>query len=133
MVLRAPVSPTAAHSSPVPLGPVAVPSSEDAEAAAASAQVSLSNGAPAEPVRRSMGAAAASTVPGVSNGIRRIFQEMTGAGLMRRNPHPPGQPSSPTPRSSDPARPSGTGVAQRPPQPEEIGLDIPTFLRRQSN
>ena len=31
-------------------------------------------------------------VPGVSNGIRRIFQEMTGAGLMRRNPHPPEQP-----------------------------------------
>ena len=51
------------HSSPVPLGPVAVPSSEDAEAAAASAQVSLSNGAPAEPVRRSMGAAALHASP----------------------------------------------------------------------
>ncbi|HYI84319.1 MAG TPA: cell division protein FtsZ, partial [Acetobacteraceae bacterium] len=133
MVLRAQVSPAAVASSPVPLGPVAMSSPEDAAAAAASGQVSLPNGAPAEPVRRNMGGAAASTVPGVSNGIRRIFQEMTGAGLMRRNPHPAEQPPSATPRSSDTARPSGASVAQRLPQPEEIGLDIPTFLRRQSN
>ena len=51
-------------------------------------------------------AAAASTVPGVSNGIRRIFQEMTGAGLMRRNHRPCRRRSRPPlrPRRGTPTR-----------------------------
>jgi cell division protein FtsZ len=132
MVLRAPVSP-AAPSPSAALGPVAVPAPDDAAAAAAQAALP-SVAPPPEPVRRSAGpaGAAASTVPGVSNGIRRIFQEMTGAGLMRRNPPPPQHPS-PTARSGDPARSAAPPAVQHAAQPEEIGLDIPTFLRRQSN
>ena len=71
----------------------------------------------------------------MSNGIRRIFQEMTGAGLMRRNPHAAGgNRSSPTP----PEQRSGASLgapawlsARR--SRRRSGLDIPTFLRRQSN
>jgi hypothetical protein len=139
MVLRAPASQAAAQPTAAPLGPVAVPAPEDAEGAAAAAAPYASAPpatAPVEPVRRPAGplGAAASTVPGVGNGLRRIFQEMTGAGLMRRNA-PPQPPIPLAPRGADPARPSGGGAAaqQRPPQPDEIGLDIPTFLRRQSN
>ena len=129
MVLRAPVSQPAQPSAS--LGPVAVQAPDDAE----HAQASLPT---AEPARRGAGpaGAAASTVPGVSNGIRRIFQEMTGAGLMRRSqsqPQPPSPSQATAPRAPDPTRPAGTSGAQRPAQPEEIGLDIPTFLRRQSN
>jgi cell division protein FtsZ len=140
MVLRAPASQPAA---PLPgsLGPVAVPMHEDPEGALAP-QAPSPTAPPADPVRRAAAAAAApsgaaaSTVPGVSNGIRRIFQEMTGAGLMRRNPPSPAQqpPAPAVPRgATDPAAQPGRPAAQRPTQPEEIGLDIPTFLRRQSN
>jgi cell division protein FtsZ len=137
MVLRAPVSQAAAPPAAAPLGPVGVPAPEEAEGAAAPyASAPPPATSPVEQARRPAGplGAAASTVPGVGNGLRRIFQEMTGAGLMRRNA-PPQPPIPLAPRGADPARPSGGGAAaqQRPPQPDEIGLDIPTFLRRQSN
>ncbi len=63
----------------------------------------------------------------MSNGIRRIFRELTGAGLMRPNvpPQPPAAPAAPPPL--------GRPASQRPAQFEEIGLDIPAFLRWQSN
>jgi hypothetical protein len=128
MVLR---TPAASHPS-ASLGPVPVPSTLD-DPEGVLAQAGLPN---AEPPRRAAGpvAAAASTVPGVSNGIRRIFQEMTGAGLMRRNHPPPAQQAQPpaataAQRNADALRLPGATAAQ----PEEIGLDIPTFLRRQSN
>ena len=143
MVLRAPASQqAAAQPTAAPLGPVAVPAPEDTEGAAAPYASAPPAMAPVEPVRRPAGplGAAASTVPGVGNGLRRIFQEMTGAGLMRRNAAPPQPQSQPQtsqtpPRGPDPARPPGGAAAQqpRPAQPEEIGLDIPTFLRRQNN
>jgi len=132
MVLRAPASQAAPPSAS--LGPVAVQAPEDAEGAPGQAPLPAT-----APVRRAAGppGAAASTVPGVSNGIRRIFQEMTGGGMMRRNqsPQPPQAPApaAPQQRTPDPARASGESAVQRPAQPEEIGLDIPTFLRRQSN
>jgi hypothetical protein len=143
MVLRAPASHPAAAAAPsASLGPVAVPAPEDAEGGAPAAHAAAASppsfAAPVDPARRAAAGpagAAASTVPGVSNGIRRIFQEMTGAGLMRRNQAAaPPPPPSPAARNPDPAaRQPGGPTAQRPPQPEEIGLDIPTFLRRQSN
>jgi cell division protein FtsZ len=139
MVLRAPASQPVAPPPSASLGPVAVPMPEDAEGFAQAPASLPPAAAPVEPARRAAAppGAAASTVPGVSNGIRRIFQEMTGAGLMRRNQPPPQQqqPPSPAPRTPDAAaaRAPGGTAAQRPAQPEEIGLDIPTFLRRQSN
>jgi cell division protein FtsZ len=70
-------------------------------------------------------------------GIGSIFRRVTGAssGLMRRNLAE--QPAPVAPRV-DPAAPhliaTGRPVAQpRPAQQDDIGLDIPTFLRRQSN
>jgi len=136
MVLRAPASQAGPHA--VSVGPVAVPGPEETENLAAQ-HAAAAYAPPAEPVRRSAApsGAAASTVPGVGNGLRRIFQEMTGAGLMRRNGQtpPPSQPTAPS-GAARPAhpQPSPAGVpGQRPAQPEEVGLDIPTFLRRQSN
>jgi cell division protein FtsZ len=143
MVLRAPASQAGAAPSPsASLGPVAVPAPEEFEGGAHASPLPPA-AVPGEPVARrgaALPGAAASTVPGVGNGLRRIFQEMTGAGLMRRNQQPAApvqqqQPAAAGPRAPDPTRaPSGGPVAQqRPAQPEEIGLDIPTFLRRQSN
>ncbi|MBD0273013.1 MAG: cell division protein FtsZ, partial [Acetobacteraceae bacterium] len=136
MVLRAPASqssPTAAS-----LGPVAVPSPEEAEGVAQH-HAAYPSPHPVEPGRRPAGpvGAAASTVPNVGNGLRRIFREMTGGGMMRRDQQAaPQSPAAPTPQQQYPGpapRQAAQPAQQRPPQPDEMGLDIPTFLRRQSN
>ncbi|MBX9753089.1 MAG: cell division protein FtsZ, partial [Roseococcus sp.] len=69
---------------------------------------------------------------GQGAGWRGLFRNATG--LMRRNveetPAAPPQRAEPVasqqPRAPQPMRPAQ-------PQPDEMGLDIPTFLRRQSN
>jgi hypothetical protein len=73
------------------------------------------------------------TAPGVGQGgagWRGLFRNATG--LMRRNVE------SEAPVAAPRAEPSlGVQPARQPrpaqPQPDEMGLDIPTFLRRQSN
>jgi cell division protein FtsZ len=64
---------------------------------------------------------------GGASAFRRLFQAATGVGAMRRTlpaaaPQPPRQEPDLAPRGS--ARPAAQ---------DEMGLDIPTFLRRQSN
>ncbi|MBX6747444.1 MAG: cell division protein FtsZ, partial [Acetobacteraceae bacterium] len=67
----------------------------------------------------------------MGGGLRGLFRTVTGAAsgsLMRRNlpePAPVAPRLEPVP---GPARP-----ATRPVPQDEMGLDIPTFLRRQSN
>ena len=119
---------------PLPLGPVAVPSTlDDPEARRAGAQVWAAE--------RRAGRAAAPP-----HGRRRGLH---GAGREQRHPahlpgddgrradapqpHPPAQPPLAPRRGAPTRRGLRADRGQRPPQPEEIGLDIPTFLRRQSN
>ena len=69
---------------------------------------------------------------GQGAGWRGLFRNATG--LMRRNVEE--APAAPAPRmepvaSQQPKAPQPMRAAQ--PQPDEMGLDIPTFLRRQSN
>jgi len=135
MVLRAPASQAAPLSAP--LGPTAVPHPEEAEMGHAGYQGGPSVDAGRRPVAPQPGAAA-STVPNVGNGLRRIFREMTGAGMKRQAPPPPtpaptrSAAAAPTPHQPDAGQGAGGG-AQRQMPAEDIGLDIPTFLRRQSN
>jgi cell division protein FtsZ len=82
---------------------------------------------------------AAPAATGVGGGIGNLFRRVTGAtssGFMKRNladvpaaprvdPAPPQVAPAPTVRATAPV--------SRPAQQDEIGLDIPTFLRRQSN
>ena len=60
-----------------------------------------------------------------AGGLRRLFGQVTGLATMKREPSAP----APTAPRAEPALPTAT----RPAQPDESGLDIPTFLRRQSN
>ncbi|MDI3307754.1 MAG: cell division protein FtsZ [Acetobacteraceae bacterium] len=126
----APAAPVAA-----PLGPVPV---EEPEAAATQAPVMMAPApaATAEPARRPAPVSTAPQAPApapapMGGGLRGLFRTVTGAasgGLMRRNlpePAPVAPRLEPVP---GPARP-----ATRPVPQDEMGLDIPTFLRRQSN
>jgi cell division protein FtsZ len=76
--------------------------------------------------------------------MRGLFQKATGLGsMMRRSlpeaPGPLGQPAAPRvePSVMAPAPAAPTAAAPRPAprqaQQDEMGLEIPTFLRRQSN
>ncbi len=65
--------------------------------------------------------------PQPTSGLNNLFRRATG--LMRRDvPEAPVQPQQQQPRMEPAARPAAT-----PAQQDEMGLDIPTFLRRQSN
>jgi cell division protein FtsZ len=73
-------------------------------------------------------------VAGQGAGWRGLFRNATG--LMRRNVEE--APAAAAPRmepvaSQQPKPPQPMRTAQQQPQPDEMGLDIPTFLRRQSN
>ena len=92
-------------------------------------------------LRQPVGAPPAVTpAGGGGGGIGNLFRRVTGAssGLMRRSlpeaPAPVAAPraDAPAPHAA-PAAPRPASAPLRPPQQEEIGLDIPTFLRRQSN
>ncbi|TDH60669.1 cell division protein FtsZ [Dankookia rubra] len=111
---------------------------EDHEAAApvvmtpAPAPNSFPGGRPAPvvgPAEARPAAPAAAAASG-GGGFRNLFRNVTGGGLMRRTLSEPAPapvadrlvPDSPAPRA-----------ASRAPQQDDMGLDIPTFLRRQSN
>ena len=133
MVLRAPASQAAPLTAP--LGPTAVPHPDETEMG----QAGYQGAPPVDPGRRPAGSppgAAASTVPNVGNGLRRIFREMTGAGMKRQASPPaapaPARPAAPMPHQADAGQGTG-GPVQRQMPAEDVGLDIPTFLRRQSN
>ena len=72
----------------------------------------------------------AAPAPAYGSGIRNLFRNVTGGALMRRTvpepvPAPVAErllPDHPAPRAPS-----------RAPQQDDMGLDIPTFLRRQSN
>jgi cell division protein FtsZ len=70
---------------------------------------------------------------GQGAGWRGLFRNATG--LMRRNvEETPAVPQRAEPVvSQQPRPPQPMRAAQPQPQPDEMGLDIPTFLRRQSN
>jgi cell division protein FtsZ len=72
---------------------------------------------------------AAGAAQPVSVGINSLFKRATG--LMRRDvPDAAPAQQAPAPQRAEPAAPRPVA---RPTQQEEMGLDIPTFLRRQSN
>ncbi len=133
--LLRPAAPAAPAAPATPaLGPVAV---EETEAAAVQAPVMMTPApaATAEPARRpapvSMPPQAPASAPAapMGGGLRGLFRTVTGASssLMRRNlpePAPVAPRLEPVPGPARPARPI---------QQDEMGLDIPTFLRRQSN
>jgi hypothetical protein len=91
---------------------------------------SLPGGRPAPVVGPTEARIAAAAPAPSSGGFRNLFRNVTGGGLMRRTlPEPTPAPvadrlvpDSPAPRQ-----------ATRAPQQDDMGLDIPTFLRRQSN
>ena len=72
----------------------------------------------------------AAPAPASGGGFRNLFRNVTGGGLMRRSlPEPTPAPVAERLVPEQPApRP-----ASRAPQQDDMGLDIPTFLRRQSN
>jgi cell division protein FtsZ len=111
---------------PVHMAPVQPAGAPTAEAPAMSSQPHGEHGLRAPVATRPAMQPASATPP-----LRSLFQRATG-GLMRRTvtevqpvAEPPAQPARTEPASQRPA--------QRAPQPDEMGLDIPTFLRRQGN
>jgi cell division protein FtsZ len=92
--------------------------------------------AAAAPAPRQPAAEPARTHPGM---MRGLFQKATGIGGMMRRNLPDAQPAMPAhsvrvepsvvPHQGD----SAPRAATRPPGQDEMGLEIPTFLRRQSN
>jgi cell division protein FtsZ len=117
---------------PAPSAPVAMPM----EAQPVAEPVMLQQ-AP-EPALRAPVAArpAAAPQPSTGGGLRNLFRTATGlSGLMRREvPEAPVAQPAPMPQARvEPApAPTARPAARVAPQ-EEMGLDIPTFLRRQSN
>jgi cell division protein FtsZ len=126
----------AAHAfvAPAQLAPAQAPSAaEPAESHVVAEPVVL--GQSAEPSLRVPAATrpAATPQPSSGGGLRNLFRTATGlSGLMRRDvPEAAPQPAQAArvePVAEQPARPTVRAVPQ-----EEMGLDIPTFLRRQSN
>lgn len=110
--------------------PVEAPSPEDMPAPLAHAEMRAPAAAP-----RPMAPPPVSAPPASSGGFN-LFRKATG--LMRRNlttegdaarPLPPQQAAAP----QAPAAPRQAPAAPAAPPAEEMGLDIPTFLRRQNN
>jgi cell division protein FtsZ len=76
---------------------------------------------------------AAPAQPASGGGLRSLFRTATGlSGLMRREAPAAAAPPGPAPRVEPLADPAARPAPRVAPQ-EEMGLDIPTFLRRQSN
>ncbi len=123
--------PATVDAAPVQPSPVVlVAASQDVAEPVAIAPVAM------EPAPR-MPAAPPPVPASPGGGIGNLFRRVTGAssGLMRRNLAE--QPAPVAPRVDPPAphaAPAARPVApQRPAQQDDIGLDIPTFLRRQHN
>ena len=72
--------------------------------------------------------APAAPAPAQTGGLNNLFRRATG--LMRRDV-PEAQAPAPMPARIEP--PAAPRPVARAPQQDEMGLDIPTFLRRQSN
>ncbi len=109
-----------------PLGPVAMAEDldhgEETPGLASTPHQSLFAGAGPRP--------APAAVAAPAGGLRALFITMTGGGAMRRSlPAPTPAPVAPR---LEPA-PGSAHPAGRPPQQDAVGLEIPTFLRRQSN
>ncbi|WP_137178416.1 cell division protein FtsZ [Roseomonas sp. AR75] len=76
---------------------------------------------------------AAAPQPAGGGGFRNLFRTATGlSGLMRRDVAEPASAQPAAPRVEPVAEPAPRATVRAVPQ-EEMGLDIPTFLRRQSN
>ncbi|MFZ4411140.1 MAG: cell division protein FtsZ, partial [Paracraurococcus sp.] len=118
------------------LGPVPV-LVEDPDAAPAMVMMtpapaanSLPGGRPAPMVGPAEARAAAAPPAQSGGGFRNLFRNVTGGGLMRRSlPEPTPAPVADRLVPDNPAPRQAT----RAPQQDDMGLDIPTFLRRQSN
>ena len=108
-----------------PLGPVALPEEMD-QAAMDAAQQPFAAPAGARPHTASAPASTAQP----TGGLRALFRTMTGGGAIRRALSEP-TPAPVAPRLEPIA--GGTRPIAQAPQQDEMGLDIPTFLRRQSN
>ncbi|MGG5821537.1 cell division protein FtsZ [Falsiroseomonas sp. HW251] len=130
-VVAAPSAPSAMRPAQAYVAPVAAAAME-AESVQAADPVTL---AAAEPVLRAPAASAAPrpAMPG-GGGLNNLFRRATG--LMRRDlPEAAPPPAQPQPQSAVRVEPAAAPARPAPrvaPQ-EEMGLDIPTFLRRQSN
>jgi hypothetical protein len=73
---------------------------------------------------------------GGGGGLRNLFRHVTGAssGLIRRTLPEPAQPAQAAARVEPPLpQPLAARPGPRDPHQDEMGLDVPTFLRRQSN
>ena len=124
---------TAAMPEPHSLGPVPVVLEEQEAASGLMTPAPAPNSCPRRPSRaggRPGGIAPAAQQAATGGAFRNLFRSVTGGGLMRRSlPEPTPAPVASQLVSDNPApRP-----ATRAPQQDDMGLDIPTFLRRQSN
>ena len=121
---------------PQTLGPVPVVIEESEAASApvvmtpAPAPNSIPGGRPAPVVGPAEAWPAAQQPASAGGAFRNLFRNVTGGGLMRRAlPDPiPAPVADRLPPEAPAPRP-----APRAPQQDDMGLDIPTFLRRQSN
>ncbi|WP_203073823.1 cell division protein FtsZ [Falsiroseomonas ponticola] len=104
-------APVAAEPPPVVEGPVVM-----AQQAEVGLRAPATTRAPAAPA------------PAQAGGLNNLFRRATG--LMRRDVPEAQAPVAPVARVEPPAAPRPVARA---PQQDEMGLDIPTFLRRQSN
>ncbi len=123
----APVQPAPVHqAAPMQAAPVQAP-----EAAAMAEPVVLQQAA--EPALRAPAATrpAMTPVPSAAAGLNNLFRRATG--LMRRDLPEATAPAPQAPRVEPVAAPNPTHPAPRVAPQEEMGLDIPAFLRRQSN
>jgi cell division protein FtsZ len=119
-----------AQLAPAAPAPVAHAQAMHAEPQAMAEPVVLAQAA--EPALRAPAAARpAAAQPLAAGGLKNLFRQATG--LMRRDvADAPAQPQREAPRMEPVAAPEARPQARVAPQ-EEMGLDIPTFLRRQSN
>jgi cell division protein FtsZ len=122
---------------PQVVGPVPVPV-EEPQVAAAPVVMTPAPSPSSEPTRRPapvVGPAEARPVPSApastGGAFRNLFRNVTGGGLMRRTLPEPAP--APVAQQLVPEAPAARPAAPRAPQQDDMGLDIPTFLRRQSN
>ncbi|MDB5369882.1 MAG: ftsZ, partial [Roseomonas sp.] len=107
------------------------PSPEDIPASIAAQQAESQPRTPPT-AHRAASAPPPVSAPAPSGGGFSLFRKATG--LMRRNLGAEGDTTPPAPQAPAAPRAAAPQPAPRPAQPDEMGgLDIPTFLRRQSN